>query len=83
MTKQPLTDTPDEEVIHAVTEEDLRADQSSEVPVVHAEDEAAAAAALNDGAFVSAAPDILEKLGFADLGENVGEPEDFLDALVP
>ncbi len=37
------------------------------------------AAALNAGAFVSADPEILEKLGFVDHGENVGEPEDFLD----
>ncbi len=65
------------------TEQPAEAGHSSEVPVVHAEDEASAVAALNAGAFVSADPDILEKLGFADLGENVGEPEDFLDDLVP
>jgi len=49
------------------------------VPVVHAEDEAEAVAALNAGAFVTADPEILEKLGFADFGEDVGEPEDFID----
>ncbi len=49
------------------------ADHSSDVPVVHVEDEAAAVAALNAGAFVSADPAILEKLGFADLGARLDD----------
>ena len=62
------------------TEQPAEANHSSEVPVVHAENEEDFAAALNAGAFVSADPDILDAFGFADdHGENVGEPEDFID----
>lgn len=52
------------------TEQPAEADHSFEVPVVHAEDEAAAIAALNAGALISADPDIFEKLGFTDLGKR-------------
>ena len=60
------------------TEQQPGAAPPAEVTVVHAEDEAAAVAALNAGHFVTADPAILEKLGFADFGE-VGDFEDFLD----
>jgi len=60
------------------TEQPAGPDPSSGVSVVHAKDEEAAVAALNAGHFVTADPDILEKLGFADFGE-VADFEDFLD----